>query len=91
MLGSRASPHSEALPAKRSRRPNAPSGADSSTEEGADRCRFSSPTPTELDARTTKGLVEAPLEPVAGIQSEETTGTTEHLTGDVTARTKPPC
>ena len=31
-------------------------------------------TPVELDAGIAEGLVEAQLEPVAGIQSEETTG-----------------
>eukprot|EP00325_Prymnesiales_sp_UTEX-LB-985_P004405 CAMPEP_0174696114 /NCGR_PEP_ID=MMETSP1094-20130205/2348_1 /TAXON_ID=156173 /ORGANISM="Chrysochromulina brevifilum, Strain UTEX LB 985" /LENGTH=158 /DNA_ID=CAMNT_0015892811 /DNA_START=6 /DNA_END=482 /DNA_ORIENTATION=- len=80
VLGSRASPHSEALSAKRLRRADAPSGADTSSEqEGADRCHFSSPTPIELDARTAEGLVEALPEPMAGTQLEETSGTTKHL------------
>ena len=50
------------------------------------------PNPCCLEPRehASKGLVEATSEPVAGIQSEETSGTTEHLSGDICARMIPP-
>ena len=89
--GSRRSPGAEVAPAKRSRRSTSPSGTDHASGEGADRCRFTTPTPVEQGARAAERLEETSSGPVAGSQLEETSGTDEHLSGIMTADTNPPC
>ena len=90
-LRARHSTNGDGPQVKRSRRSQAPSGADTASDEGADRCQFSCPTAVEPDARATQRLVEAPSEPVDSTQLTETSGTAEHLSGIMAADTNPPC
>ena len=90
-LGTRGSTAAEAPGAKRSRRSEAPSGVDDTSEQGAERCRFSSPIPVEPGAPAAQCPEESASGPTPGTEVEVGCGTAKHLSGNVHAHTNQPC